>query len=280
VVGGQVVTGFDDPTGGTVVRVQGDDGKYYYYAHLSAVASGLEVGDRVDVGQVIGAVGNTGDAAGGPTHLHLGIYVDGKAVDPYPLLAEPRLPDFEDGSDDLSPDATALVQADGGDDPFRTDAGHHSDHDGVTDEFEKLLGTDLHRSDSDRDGRTDYQESVVDHTDPLSAGDGQGADLAPAAATGHWRIPLAALEAGFGGGAAVDSDKDGLSDLSEVRVLHTDPFKADSDGDRVSDGVEHRIGSDPLDIDTDRDGVTDDHELAGGTLEPMADLSDLPDPGH
>ncbi len=42
-----------------------------------------------------------------------------------------------------------------------------------------------------------------------------------------------------------DSDGDGLDDLSEVSNYHTDPERADSDGDGTADGLELAEGSDP-----------------------------------
>lgn len=75
------------------VGVRGDDGRYWFYAHLSSFASGLEIGDRVETGQHIGALGNTGygEAPGHYDefiyHLHIGIQeADGTWVDPYPLM--------------------------------------------------------------------------------------------------------------------------------------------------------------------------------------------------
>jgi len=68
--------------GGLAYYLHGDDGRTYYGAHLESFgASG-----RVAMGTVIGAVGNTGDAQGGPTHLHFEIHEGGGVVNPYPTL--------------------------------------------------------------------------------------------------------------------------------------------------------------------------------------------------
>ena len=61
----------------------------YYYAHLDAFA--IESGDTVKQGDVLGFVGNTGNAKTTPPHLHFGIY-SGGPVDPAPFLKpEPEL---------------------------------------------------------------------------------------------------------------------------------------------------------------------------------------------
>lgn len=44
----------------------------YYFAHMDGFAKGLKAGSKVKAGQVIGYVGDTGDAKGTPTHLHFG----------------------------------------------------------------------------------------------------------------------------------------------------------------------------------------------------------------
>ncbi|WP_144779663.1 M23 family metallopeptidase [Marinobacter maritimus] len=66
-------------------------GARYYYAHLDSFA--IESGDRVKEGEILGYVGNTGNASNTPPHLHFGIY-SGGPVDPAPFLKpEPVLPE-------------------------------------------------------------------------------------------------------------------------------------------------------------------------------------------
>ncbi len=70
------------PKQGNAIWLDGDDGNQYFYAHFDAYAG---VDRRVAAGEVIGYVGNTGDAAGGPTHVHFEIHpAGGPAVDAYP----------------------------------------------------------------------------------------------------------------------------------------------------------------------------------------------------
>uniref|UniRef100_UPI001F2C04AD M23 family metallopeptidase n=1 Tax=Acinetobacter baumannii TaxID=470 RepID=UPI001F2C04AD len=55
----------------------------------SAHKRGLNVGDYVKKGDLIGYVGNTGNARYTSPHLHYGLYLDGKgrgAVNPYSYL--------------------------------------------------------------------------------------------------------------------------------------------------------------------------------------------------
>lgn len=78
------------PTAGYSVHVRGGDGLLYAYYHLGphggtraqAYASGLREGARVERGQLLGYVGDSGNAAGGRPHLHLEIH-DETVVDPY-----------------------------------------------------------------------------------------------------------------------------------------------------------------------------------------------------
>ncbi|MEM7124814.1 MAG: hypothetical protein AAF702_00720 [Chloroflexota bacterium] len=59
-----------------------------------------------------------------------------------------------------------------------------------------------------------------------------------------------------------DSDDDGLSDKFELETDGFDPCQKDSDGDKLEDGKELRIGTDPSDTDTDNDGLSDYDEVA------------------
>ncbi|MGZ2744795.1 M23 family metallopeptidase [Burkholderia stagnalis] len=75
-----------DPGGyGKYVIVDHADGYSTYYAHLSAFAHGLKVGEPVRQGERLGSVGMTG-AATGP-HLHFEVRVADQPVDPLVTLA-------------------------------------------------------------------------------------------------------------------------------------------------------------------------------------------------
>jgi len=66
----------DGGLGGLSVYVTQADGTYFYMAHLSGFVPGQADGLQVKTGDIVGYVGNTGDAAGGPTHVHFEIHMD------------------------------------------------------------------------------------------------------------------------------------------------------------------------------------------------------------
>lgn len=72
--------------GGQIVTILGPGGYRHYYAHLEDFGPQAE-GDWVQAGEIIGYVGNSGNAAVSATHLHYGIYNPSRrAVNPYNYL--------------------------------------------------------------------------------------------------------------------------------------------------------------------------------------------------
>lgn len=72
--------------GGRQVWVMGPGRQRHYYAHLDRWEPTLAVGDLVREGDVLGEVGDTGNARGTPPHLHYGVYGPEGAIDPLPLI--------------------------------------------------------------------------------------------------------------------------------------------------------------------------------------------------
>ena len=85
--GGEVIKVYaNEPLAGNGLRVRTADGTVIFYAHLSALVTGIVVGTTLTAGQLVGYVGQTGNA-GGP-HLHVEIHRPGTgAVNPYPLVS-------------------------------------------------------------------------------------------------------------------------------------------------------------------------------------------------
>src|ERR1700712_2601204 len=70
---------------GLEIILRGSSGNSFFYAHQSVNL--VHAGEHVTAGQLIARVGNTGDAAGGPTHLPFEFWPGGgSAVNPYSKL--------------------------------------------------------------------------------------------------------------------------------------------------------------------------------------------------
>jgi peptidoglycan LD-endopeptidase LytH len=71
--------------GGLSYYLTGDDGNTYFGTHLNSYSG---ASGRVERGTVLGYVGDSGNARGGPTHLHFEIHPGGGSpINPYPTVA-------------------------------------------------------------------------------------------------------------------------------------------------------------------------------------------------
>jgi len=155
--------------------------------------------------------------------------------------------------------------------------GVDKDHDGLSDEYEKAVrGLRLDCSDTDGDGLTDKEEIQTTNTDPINPDtDGDGLDDYEEIYI-HKSHPK-----------RVDTDYDGLDDYEEVTKYGTIPTVMDTDEDGLDDyyevhhiwdnsnctpsvkevwigGVAYDDHTDPLNPDTDNDGLLDGEEGPAG----------------
>lgn len=72
------------PATGNYVKVKHKSGAVSIYMHMARGSVTVKVGDKVQRGQRLGFMGNTGRSTG--AHLHFGLQVGGKYVDPLPYL--------------------------------------------------------------------------------------------------------------------------------------------------------------------------------------------------
>lgn len=113
-----------------------------------------------------------------------------------------------------------------------------TDGDGLSDELELQIGTDINKADTDGDLLSDGYELFTGFTDPLNIDtDGNGIE-----------------------DSKEDFDKDGLTDYEES-LYNTYAIFADSDFDGLDDGEEVKLGTNPLLADTDSDGIDDMAEI-------------------
>lgn len=134
------------------------------------------------------------------------------------------------------------------------------DGDGISNEAEFTLGSNVYNADTDGDGMDDGDEvnGCTDLFDTDSDDDGliDGDEIA------HNANPC-----------VPDTDGDGINDGTEVAGC-SEPDDADTDGDTLEDGDEVAIGTDPCDTDTDNDQLADNLEAAHG-CDPL-----IPDTDH
>lgn len=100
VADGEIIRFWNSELGGVSIYQADANGELvYYYAHLSARADNIKEGDRVRQGQVIGYVGQTGNASTPHLHFEMSRVADarrwwrGQAMNPYPLLVSGEAPE-------------------------------------------------------------------------------------------------------------------------------------------------------------------------------------------
>ena len=88
-VSGTVTASASGDVGGNYVRIVGDDGFVYYFAHMQD-ASPLQKGQRINVADIIGFVGNTGSAKNTKPHLHFSMRgrAGNQPINPIPYLTD------------------------------------------------------------------------------------------------------------------------------------------------------------------------------------------------
>ncbi|MBV9495738.1 MAG: M23 family metallopeptidase [Acidobacteria bacterium] len=74
--------------GGQCLWLTTENGASFYYAHLDRWAPGIYEGMEVQSGDLLGYVGNTGNAKYTPSHLHFAVNQNDEMVNPYPLLTK------------------------------------------------------------------------------------------------------------------------------------------------------------------------------------------------
>jgi murein DD-endopeptidase MepM/ murein hydrolase activator NlpD len=84
--GGIVSQKVDGAVSGLAVEVTDSAGTEYFYAHLDGFAPGLREGQYVRMGEVLGYVGDTGNARGTSSHLHFEVQPGGVPIPPKPLV--------------------------------------------------------------------------------------------------------------------------------------------------------------------------------------------------
>ncbi|WP_455392711.1 transglutaminase domain-containing protein [[Eubacterium] cellulosolvens] len=188
-------------------------------------------------------------------------------------------PTDKDVDDDLLPDGVELDDSDG----FTTNPNDpDTDDDGLMDGDEDINKngkvdstnpddwnngsgpgeTDPLNRDTDGGGLIDSTEfwillNPLDPSDDKTTGDFDGDGL-----TDTQEVSLGTNVTNW------DSDGDKLSDGLEVNKFHTDPLNKDTDNDNITDGQEVLIGSDPTKADTDEDYLNDWEEVNKYNTDP------------
>jgi murein DD-endopeptidase MepM/ murein hydrolase activator NlpD len=78
---------------GKAIIINHANGYKTLYGHQNSFAKGIKQGMSIKKGELIGYVGSTGLSSG--PHLHFGLYKNGTAIDPLPVLTQPKIDGLE-----------------------------------------------------------------------------------------------------------------------------------------------------------------------------------------
>ncbi len=163
-----------------------------------------------------------------------------------------------------------------------------SDNDGLSDAQEEKFGSNPHNVDSDNDGINDNEEIGNNINDPLDTDEDGTLNLIDADDDNDGLDTRYEIKIGTNP-LSKDTDNDGLSDKEELgqtkdTLIDTDhdglinPVDNDDDDDGLLTSLEISLGSDPLNKDTDMDGITDDIEIGEDSTNPSdIDKDGIPD---
>jgi|GEM_PF-847156 len=197
-----------------------------------------------------------------------------------------------DGVEDANKNGKIDAQETNPNDPADDSSVVDTDKDGLSDPIEMTIGTNPMDADSDDDGVVDGQEpnfgtdsdgdGLINALDPDSDNDGifDGTELGKDCSNPATNVAANVCIADADMGATKtnplnkDTDAGGKADGAEdpnhngrIDAMETDPNNpaddntvVDADGDGLSDDEEKAIGSNPMDADTDDDGVPDGQE--------------------
>ncbi len=154
--------------------------------------------------------------------------------------------------------------------------GVDDDCDGAADD--NALDAVMYYADTDGDGQGDAAVPVYACKLPSGASeDGLDCDDSRADVyTGAPELPDS-IDNNCDGRAdeGIDTDEDGLDDYSERTEWGTDPLNPDTDGDGLNDGDEASRGTSPVLADTDGGGVSDGAEVIEDNTNPLDPADDV-----